>query len=87
LEDAEVRQRVRQLLVSRRIPGDDPHKLWAGPSMGKPCTACGELIRTTTEYELDFAGTITVLLHPRCYAIWNEERKRARPASSAGQAS
>jgi len=43
--------------------------------MAKPCSCCGEIISTATEYELDFSGTLTILFHPRCYAIWNEERK------------
>jgi len=54
--------------------------------MGKPCTACGETIRTATEYELDFPN-VTILLHPRCYAIWNEERRRGTSQASAEQAS
>ena len=83
MEDAVVRERVREMLATRQVPTGDPAKLWAGPSMGKPCTICGETIRTTTEYELDFASPpVTLVLHPRCYAIWNEERRRGRPASA-----
>jgi hypothetical protein len=91
LDDAQIRQRVRELLASGRLPSDDPLKLWAGPSMAKPCSCCGELISTATEYELDFSGTVTTLFHPRCYAIWNEERKRMtedrrrdRPSQASG---
>jgi hypothetical protein len=91
LDDAQVRQRVQELLASGRLPSDDPLKLWAGPSMAKPCSCCGELISTATEYELDFSGTVTTLFHPRCYAIWNEERKRMtedrrrdRPSQASG---
>ena len=87
MDDALVRERVRELLLANRLPGDDPIKLWAGPSMGKPCTACGETISTSTEYELDFPGGLTILLHPRCYAIWNEERRRGTSAPSAEHAS
>jgi len=47
--------------------------------MTKPCSACGEIIGTVTEYELDLPGPLTVVFHPRCYAIWNEERKRQQP--------
>ena len=82
MEDALVRERVRELLAAGRLPIDDPVKLWAGPSMGKPCTVCGETIRAATEYELDFAPSLTLLLHPRCYAIWNEERRRDSSASA-----
>ena len=90
LDDAQVRERVRGLLASGRLPKDDPLKLWAGPSMAKPCSCCGEIISTATEYELDFSGTLTILFHPRCYAIWNEERKRMterrrdRPSQASG---
>ncbi len=91
LDDAQVRERVRGLLTSGRLPGEDPVKLWAGPSMAKPCSCCGEIISTATEYELDFSGTLTILFHPRCYAIWNEERKRVtgerrrdRPSQASG---
>ena len=87
MDDALVRERVREMLGNHRLPADDPAKLWAGPSMGKPCTACGETIRTATEYELDFPPNVTILLHPRCYAIWNEERRRGTTAASAEQAS
>jgi hypothetical protein len=75
VEDALVRERVREMLATGRLPSDDPVKLWAGPSMGKPCNICGETIRTATEYELDFTPALTLLLHPHCYAIWNEERR------------
>ena len=91
MDDAQVRERVRGLLTSGRLPSEDPVKLWAGPSMAKPCSCCGEIITTATEYELDFSGTLTILFHPRCYAIWNEERKRMsderrrdRPSQASG---
>ena len=88
MDDALVRERVRELLAAGRPlaeqarPVDDPVKLWAGPSMGKPCSICGDMIRAVTEYELDFAPPLTLLLHPRCYAIWNEERRRDTSASA-----
>ena len=87
MEDVLVRERVREMLAANRLPAHDPVKLWAGPSMGKPCQVCGETIATPTEYELDFAPTLTILLHPRCYAIWNEERRRGTPSASAEHAS
>ena len=80
MDDALVRERVRELLATGRLPSADPVKLWAGPSMGKPCSVCGETISASTEYELDFTPPLTLFLHPRCYAIWNEER---RPDTSA----
>jgi hypothetical protein len=86
VEDALVRERVREMLATGRLPSADPVKLWAGPSMGKPCSVCGESIRTATEYELDFTPPLTLLLHPHCYAIWNEERRRG-PSASAAHAS
>jgi hypothetical protein len=86
VEDAQVRERVREMLSGGRLPSAEPVKLWAGPSMGKPCSVCGESIRTSTEYELDFTPPLTLLLHPHCYAIWNEERGRG-PSVSAEDAS
>ena len=86
MDDDLVRERVREMLATNRLPTSDPVKLWAGPSMAKPCTACGETISTATEYELEFAPMVTLLLHPRCYAIWNEERRRG-PAAAAEHAS
>jgi hypothetical protein len=83
VDEALVRERVREMLATRQLPAGDTVKLWAGPSMGKPCTICGETIRTATEYELDFAApVVTLLLHPRCYAIWNEERRRGTSTSA-----
>lgn len=87
MDDALVRERVREFLVAGRLPVTDPVKLWAGPSMGKPCNVCGETIRTATEYELDFVPTLTLLLHPRCYAIWNEERRRGTGSAASEHAS
>lgn len=91
MDDAQVRERVLALLASGRLPSGEPTKLWAGPSMAKPCACCGEMINTATEYELDFSGTLTILFHPRCYAIRNEERKRMseprrrdRPSQASG---
>ena len=83
MDDVLVRERVREMLATGQLPAGDPAKLWAGPSMRKPCTICGETIRTPTEYELDFASpVVTLLLHPRCYAIWDEERARGTAASA-----
>jgi hypothetical protein len=82
VEDVLVRERVREMLAIGRLPTGDPVKLWAGPSMGKPCSVCGETIRVATEYELDFGARVTLLLHPRCYAIWNEERRRGTSAAA-----
>ena len=82
MDDALVRERVREMLATGRLPSTDPVKLWAGPSMAKPCSCCGEIISTATESELDFSGTLTILFHPRCYAIWNEERRRDTSASA-----
>ena len=82
MDDALVRERVRDMLATGRLPSTDPVKLWAGPSMAKPCSVCGAAIRTTTEYELDFNPPVTLVLHPRCYAIWNEERRRDTSASA-----
>ena len=83
MEDAQVRERVREMLAGGQLPSADPAKLWAGPSMGKPCSVCGESIRTATEYELDSTSPpVTLLLHPHCYAIWNEERRRDSSASA-----
>jgi hypothetical protein len=87
VDDALVRERVREMLATSRLPAGDPVKLWAGPSMGKPCSVCGETIRTATEYELDFVPTRTILLHPRCYAIWNEERRPGSATASTEHAS
>lgn len=93
MDDAQVRDRVRALLAAGRLPGNDPLKLWAGPSTAKVCSCCGEVVNTATEYELDFDfdGNVTILFHPRCYAIWNEERKRMtderrrdRPSQASG---
>ena len=86
MEEALVRERVRALLAAGQLPTTDPVKLWAGPSMGKPCAVCGETIRTATEYELDFTPPRTLLLHPHCYAMWNEERRRG-PSAAAEHAS
>ena len=82
MDDALVRERVRDMLATGRLPSTDPVKLWAGPSMAKPCSVCGAAIRTTTEYELDFNPPVTLVLHPRCYAIWNEARRRDTSASA-----
>jgi hypothetical protein len=74
LEEAEIRIRVRALILTGQLPCEEPDHLWAGRGDGKLCIACREPIDATeVESEVDLQTGATVRLHRACHVIWEEE--------------
>jgi hypothetical protein len=70
-----LRHRVRDLLRTNRLPpGDSYLRLRAGPASGRLCSCCDEAIRSGTEYGPEVRDSPGWRFHPRCHAIWKEER-------------
>ena len=73
---------IRMKLDVGTLPLDAPAKLWAGIGTGKLCTACEQAIGPTqTEYEPEYEGRPTILLHAECHRLWEEERHLRESAS------
>jgi hypothetical protein len=87
MDDDQRHDRVLLKLRTRDLPVDDPLKIWAGPSMGGPCDVCGEPIASPAEYELDFAGGLTVRFDRACYALWQSLRTQPGVLKSRRQVS
>lgn len=69
--------RVRDKLAAGTLPREDPVKLWLGLGTGARCAACDETLRRSdSEYELQFERRPPILLHHRCHAMWEAQRRR-----------
>ena len=87
--EAQIRQRARQILQAGILPHRDPDRTWGGAGVGVPCTLCSEPISPKQmEYELQFArdGATPELdrfhLHLRCFAAWEMERTKPMTTDS-----
>jgi hypothetical protein len=89
MEDNAVRRRIREMITTGALPCEDPPHLWAGHGDGKRCAGCAERITSgDIEYEAALTSGKMILLHRRCYAIWQEECEPGpateAPASTTG---
>ena len=84
---AGVASLIRERLASGGLPSVAPSKVW-GSIDGKSgaCAGCGEKLDGGTEYEVEFAGTVSVRFHRVCYGIWEEERLKLKPGIAGGSA-
>src|SRR5262249_44530687 len=55
---------IRAKLVSGTLPAMAPTKVWGSVAGdGSPCAGCGESLNGGTEYEVEFADTVSVRFH------------------------
>ena len=78
---------IRTKLASGALPLMAPTKVW-GSVDGKQgaCAGCGEALKGGTEYEVEFAGAVSLRFHRVCYGIWEEERLKVKPGIAGGSA-
>jgi hypothetical protein len=68
---AVIRARLRDLVSSGVLPRKPPTKMFAGPSPGRTCVACGSpIVNGEIEFEAGVVDDVTLFLHRRCAAIW-----------------
>jgi hypothetical protein len=83
---AAIRARLQDLVASGVLPRKPPTKMFAGPSPGRTCVACGSpIVNGEIEFEAGVVDNITLFLHRRCAAIWTgSDGEGAAPRSGAG---
>jgi hypothetical protein len=78
-----LRLLIRQKVQDARLPYVGITRLQGSPSAGERCDAC-EVILSQEQLVLE-ATTLNrrlLMLHVRCYQIWEEERQTGGPAQS-----
>ena len=101
--DQTVLRQVRKAIRTGKLPARDPRcvtgRLIGGLGSEGSCSLCGKrLMPLELELELEFAPgkgharSMTRRVHPRCYAVWMQEREARvwmqrllRPSPIAGQ--
>lgn len=64
---------VRRMIEAGQLPKASETSIWGGPSTGRPCDVCGQVIAPDDyEYEISRAGGGTARLHLRCLVVWLE---------------
>ena len=76
MDEGAQRRMIRAKLAAGTLPRSQPPMMWAGPSSWKwkTCAACGERI-LEGDLEIEFlVCCAAVYFHPRCHALWEDER-------------
>jgi hypothetical protein len=75
LQEAALRQRVRELLATGQLPVMAPVQVAAGYGHGRLCVACDRPVTNNeVEYEFDESATDRRLcFHSSCYSVWQSE--------------
>ena len=81
-ENAMLRERAREAILSGRLPRASPDRRFGGFGFEATCAVCGERIgREQMQTEIEFnrhglpPGIDRYHLHPRCYTAWETERR------------
>jgi hypothetical protein len=87
-DDANVPEKVHELLRSGRLPAHAPDRVWGGPGSGRErCLVCGAMLSSEEiafEAEFDSAdGPSSLEFHERCFGVLESEWRRFRPTSDS----
>jgi hypothetical protein len=82
MNEKSVRLLIRKMLHSGQLPYDGASNVAGSPAAGEVCAACGAVI-TTEQLVMEGVtkrgnGTTPIQFHVRCFALWNEERRKPR---------
>ena len=77
MDEAEIRQFIREKIRDGILPAKPPRKLWAGRGTGRKCAGCEQAIRKhEVEIEVeDREARLLFFFHRGCQAVWDEEVK------------
>jgi hypothetical protein len=81
MDEASVRQSIREQLTNGRLPLDNPRSHGAAAAVSTSCAACGEEILSGASLVLEeLAGDDdgNHRFHPRCYLLLVNERATRR---------
>jgi hypothetical protein len=69
-----LRQRIRELFDSRRLPPLNDRRSWIAQGRGDPCAVCEEPIGPHQwEHEVDLLHAGEIRAHRPCFRLWLEE--------------
>jgi hypothetical protein len=74
-----LRQKIRDMIASGRLPALLNRRSWIGQGHGEPCLLCDQMITTAHwEHEVEIAPLDEVRAHGVCFRIWFEESQEIR---------
>lgn len=77
MNDATVRQVVRNKIADGTLPRDRVGSVSATYGADQVCDACsGPITPERILYKLNRAGSLVLLFHSECFTIWRDERNR-----------
>jgi len=77
MNDANVRQLVRDKIADGRLPRSPAGAVSATNGTGQECDACSTPVsHDDVLYRLAHEGFTQLRVHATCFAIWRDERKR-----------
>jgi len=86
MDEQTLREKVRTVLRSGKLPNRHPDRTWGGPGVGATCAICElPVTRQQMEFEIQFArdgdnpGLDKFHVHTRCFAAWELERVASGP--------
>jgi hypothetical protein len=84
-DEARLREQVRAVIQSGKLPSRNPDRTWGGPGVGAACSVCEKPVtKEEMEFEIQFArdgdnpGLDKFHVHIRCFAAWEFERAKAQ---------
>jgi hypothetical protein len=83
-------ERVREVILTGRLPRRPPDRIWGGPGVGALCVVCGSPVtRGQLELEVEFArngpgsGADQYHVHIACFQAWESELQKREPTGEA----
>jgi hypothetical protein len=78
MDSVALRERIRDLLANRRLPGHSANQIRASFGDGTVCAVCGRATHpSTVKYELRFGGADelrSIFMHHDCFDVYERER-------------
>ncbi len=90
MSDDGLREKVRELIRTGRLPARSPERVWGGSGLcGLHCALCGAAIRreeVALELEVRGAGGVTYpQLHVACLSLFEETLRDLEAATASGR--
>jgi hypothetical protein len=78
MDEQTLRRQARERIQQGLLPAEEPLRTWVGPGGEYACALCDRpVVRSETEFELEFQGRPVSRFHSMCHAIWQLERRNA----------
>ena len=78
MDDATLRQLIRDKLRDARLPIDSIPRIWGGQGSGEACDACEDIVTKDVLIMEGVSASRTgqsVQFHVRCFYMWDQERR------------